>query len=424
MLRSTANAYLNFPLIWKLLIGLAAGTIIGLTFGEQAAVLAPAGDLFLRLLQMLVIPLIVVTLILGVSSLTPRNLGRIGGKVMGYYLVTTFFAMALGLGIALLVHPGRGLSVDSNGAEQAEEAPSLTDVFLNMFPENIFLALSQGDILAIMFFVLIAGFALAYMNDHEDKEINEGAQIIRKVFKTGQEIVFLLVRGVLEYSPIGVMALIAVSIGEVGVEALVPLGKLILVVVGATLLMLAFYAVLLGFFKASPIKFFSAARAPMLTAIATRSSSATLPVTTRAANQLNVPKRISSFALPLGATINMDGTAIYVGASVIFVADTLGVQLTFGEIVSVLMVGVLASIGTAGVPGAGLIMLTMAVGTTGMSMAPIALVAGIDAILDMARTMTNIVGDLTGSKLVAASEEKAAKKNKSTAEEPAGSEAS
>ncbi|WHS35825.1 dicarboxylate/amino acid:cation symporter [Auritidibacter ignavus] len=404
--KSWWRRYLDFPLIWKLAIALLAGVIVGLVWGEGATVLEPFGEIFLRLLNMLVIPLIVATLIVGITSVTPQKLGRIGGKIFIYYLLSTCFAISIGLGLALLVHPGSGLSAPENATQQGEEAPPLADVFVNIFPENIFQALAEGDILAIMFVVLIVGFALAYLIDSHNESIRDGALTIRKICVTGQEILFLIIRGVLEYSPLGVFALIAVAIGDIGVSALVPLGQLILVIFGAVVIMLVLYAVFILVMRRSPLEFFKAAKEPMLTGFVTRSSSGTLPVSSRAAEKLGIPQSTYSLTLPLGATINMDGTAIYVGASVVFVADAMGTTLSATEIISVILVGVLASIGTAGVPGAGIIMLTMAVNTAGLSMAPVALVAGIDAILDMARTMNNITGDLAGTVGVDASEKR------------------
>ncbi|MDO5492804.1 MAG: dicarboxylate/amino acid:cation symporter [Nesterenkonia sp.] len=403
--RSPWRWYLDVPLIWKLGVALVAGVVVGLIVGPPITVIEPLGEIFLRLLMMLVMPLILLTLISGVASVSPKTLGRVGGKIFGFYIITTAFAISLGIGLALLISPGAGLSLTGDEEAESEEAPGIAEVFTDIIPDNIFAALSEGQILSVMFFAIIAGIALAYMQDSDDDRLTELASLIRRITDGGLEIVFLLIRGVLQYSPIGVFALIAVAVGETGADALVPLATLTGVMYGGILLQIAVYTVILLLFRAHIGRFFKAAKEPMLTAFVTRSSGGTLPVTTRAAQQLGIRKGVYSFTLPFGATVNMDGTAIYVGAATVFVANVTGTDLTVMQIVTIALVGVLASIGTAGVPGAGLIMLTMTVTSAGLPMAPVALVAGIDAILDMGRTMCNVTGDLVGTRVVAQTEE-------------------
>lgn len=401
--KSIVRRYFRFPLIWKFAIALVLGLIVGLIVGPPIAVLQPLGDLFLRLLQMLVIPLVLLTLLSGVASISPSQMGRVGGKIIGYYLVTSAVAIIIGIGLALLVRPGTGLDMPSDGGEP-EEAPALTEVVLNIFPENIFQAMAEGNVLAVIFVAVIAGLALGWMLHGENERLRDLAQPVKKLSAAGTEIMFLIVRGVLEYGPIGVFALIAVVVGETGTESLLPMLELTGTVYAGIAIMILFYAALLLLFKVNVRKFFGAAKDPMLTAYITRSSSGTLPVTMRAADKLGIREGIHGFSLPLGATINMDGTALYVGVSTLFVANVAGVELTIVQLLQVVAVGVLASIGTAGVPGAGLIMLSLAITQAGLPFAPVALVAGVDALLDMARTMTNVTGDLTGTRIVARSE--------------------
>lgn len=396
--------YLDFPLIWKLAIALVLGVVAGLVVGPPIAVIEPLGDIFLRLLTMLVIPMILLTLIAGVASVSPRTLGRVGVKAFGFYLVTTTFAIVIGMSLALLISPGTGLSVPGDAETEEEEAPELVDIFVGIFPENIVEAMAEADVLAVLFFALIVGAALAVMRDSPSERIADSGGLILRLVDGSVELVFILLRGVLQYSPIGVFALIAVVIGETGADALAPLAALTGVVYGGVALMIGIYILILLVFRAPVGRFFREAKEPMLTAYVTRSSSGTLPVSMRAAERLGVRKGVYSFTLPLGATINMDGTALYVGAATIFIANVSGTELTLTELVVVALTGTLASIGTAGVPGAGLIMLTLAVGAVGLPMAPVALVAGIDAILDMARTMNNVTGDLAGSRIIAKTE--------------------
>ena len=396
--------YLEISLIWQLSVALVLGIVAGLIFGPGISVIQPLGDVFLRLLMMLVMPLILLTLIAGVASVSPKTLGRIGGKAFVYYLVTTAFAMSIGIGLALLISPGAGLDMPAGDEDEGETAPPLSEVLVDIVPENIFGALAEGQVLAVMFFALCAGVALAYLQDSSDERLAGIAADIRRFVDGGVELVFLIIRGVLQYSPIGVFALIAVVVGETGSDALLPLLQLTGSVYAGIFVQILVYALMLLVFRAPVIRFFREAKEPMLTAFVTRSSGGTLPVSTQAAERLGVKKGVYSFTLPLGSTINMDGTAIYVGAATVFVANVTGTELSLTQIATVAAVGVLASIGTAGVPGAGLIMLTMAVTAAGLPMAPVALVAGIDAILDMGRTMCNVTGDLAGTRMIAKTE--------------------
>ncbi|MFD0773234.1 dicarboxylate/amino acid:cation symporter, partial [Streptomonospora algeriensis] len=402
--RSLWRRYLDFPLIYKLAIALVAGAAVGLVVGEPAAALQPLGEVFLRLLQMLVMPLVVVTLVAGVSSVDPARLGGIGLKVLVFYLVTSAVAITVGLLAALAVSPGTGLQAPGGAEQSPEEAPPVTETLLGIVPENPFAALAEGNVLAVMFAAIAAGVALAFMRSSADERIAGLGELLRRGVDAGVELVFVIVRGVLQYAPVGVFALIAVVMAETGVEALVPLAKLTGVVYGGVAVQIGVYVGLLVLFRIGLRRFFAAAREPMVTAFATRSSSGTLPVSTRAARRMGVDEGVYGFTLPLGATVNMDGTAIYVGAATVFVANVAGVELTVGQLLMVVLVGVLASIGTAGVPGAGLIMLSLAVTQAGLPFGPVALVAGIDAVLDMVRTMCNVTGDLTGTRIIARTE--------------------
>jgi Na+/H+-dicarboxylate symporter len=392
-------------------IALAAGAAVGLAISAAGGpawtlpVLSTLGEIFLRLLQMLVFPLIITTLIAGVVSISPQRLGRIGLKVFAFYLLTSALAITIGLSVALMISPGSGLGMPEDDAAEGAEVPAISETLLNIVPANPFQALVEGNVLGIMFAAIAFGLALTFMVNSGEHRVREMGIFLRRGVDSAVELVFKVVKGVLEYAPIGVFALIAVVLAETGVDAVGPLLQLTGAVYGSIIVMILVYTVLLLLFRAGVARFFAAAKEPMLTAFVTRSSSGTLPVSTRAAEKMGVKEGVYGFTLPLGATVNMDGTAIYVGAATVFVANVAGVELTVAQLATVVLTGVLASIGTAGVPGAGLIMLTMAVTSVGLPMAPVALVAGIDAILDMARTMCNITGDLTGTRIIAGTEE-------------------
>jgi Na+/H+-dicarboxylate symporter len=407
--RTLWRRYLDIPLIWKLAVALVAGAVVGLAINLSGAgawalpVLDVLGQVFLRLLQMLVLPLIVTTLIAGVATISPQRLGRIGVKVFGLYLVTSAFAIMVGLLLALAIAPGTGLSMPGE-EEQAAEVPAVSETLLNIVPANPFQALVDGNVLAVMFAAIAFGLALTFMLNSSDARTQGLAVFLRRGVDGAVELVFRVIRGVLEYAPVGVFGLIALVLAETGLDAVLPLLKLTGAVYLAIALQIVVYVLLLLLFGAGVGRFFAAAKDPMLTAFVTRSSNGTLPVTTRAAQRLGVREGVYGFSLPLGATINMDGTAIYVGAATVFVANVAGVELTLAQLATVVLVGVLASVGTAGVPGAGLVMLTMATTAVGLPMGPVALVAGIDAILDMGRTMCNVTGDLTVTRVVAGTE--------------------
>lgn len=403
--RSLWRRYLEFPLIWKFAIALVAGAVAGLVIGEPITVIEPLGGLFLNLLQMIVVPLVLVTLVVGVSSVAVTRLGKIGLKAVAFYLLSSFVAITIGISIALVVNPGTGLSMPAGGDEEPEAAPELSEVLLDIVPDNPIGAMAEGNMLAVVFFAIVVGLALSVLQTSSDARTRSLADHVRRFFEGGTEIVFLIVKGVLQYAPIGVFALIAVTLGETGAEAILPLANLTAVVYGGVALQIAVYALVLTLFGVGVASFFRNAREAMITAFVTRSSGGTLPVSTRGAQRMGIREPVYSFTLPFGATVNMDGTALYVGASVVFVANVAGVDLSLGQIVSVVLVGVLASIGTAGVPGAGVIMLSLAITQAGLPFAAIALVAGIDAVLDMARTMCNVTGDLTGTRIIAQTEE-------------------
>lgn len=397
------NHYRRFPLIGKILIGFIAGILAGLLFGPSISAIKPLGDLFIRLLSMLVMPLILFTLLAGTASISPKNLGRVGGQIFVYYLVTSAAAIVVGLGLGMLVNPGSGLSLGVADFK-APNAPPLTEVLLGIVPTNPFAALSQGQPLGVIFFAVLMGIALSMLKE-SDRE--RPAQLARQVLDFAEginEALFIVVQIVLQYAPLGVFALVAVVVGSQGLSVLLPLAKLTAVVYSGGVVQLLVYGLILAIFGVNVRRFFTKSRDAMATAFVTRSSNGTLAVTMNCAESLGVPRSIYGFTLPLGATVNMDGTAIYMGAVVIFAANVMGIDLTGAQLLSVVLVGTLASIGTAGVPGSGLIMASMVLAQAGLPIAVVGMVAGIDAILDMMRTMINVTGDLAGTALVARKE--------------------
>jgi len=409
------NWYFKTNLLIRIMVGLVAGAIAGLVFGPKIAWVSPFGDIFVRLLKMIVLPVVLFTLLVGAASIHPARLGRVGVKTLVFYMITTAFAVALGLVMGNIFQPGKGLELAGTGNGFGEELsqPSLVETLINTVPTNPFDAIASGEILPTIFFSIIFGIGVALLRESKDQRVKEAADTVFRFFEGGAEVMFKVVNWVLQYAPIGVFALIAVVFGQQGAEAFGPLGIVTLSVYLAYLVhVILVYAGGLALFHIHPLRFFARAKEATVTAFVTRSSGGTLPVTLGVAQKrMGVSRSIYSFTLPLGATINMDGTAVYQGVCAIFVGFAIGTPLAFNQQLTVIMTAVLASIGTAGVPGAGAIMLLMVLQSVGLNMEPgttvamaYAMILGIDAVLDMGRTACNVTGDLAVTCAVAKTE--------------------
>lgn len=393
--------WFNLQLWKKVLIGMVLGLIVGSLMGESAELIKPIGTLFINAIKMLIVPLVFCSLIVGITSMdSPKRMGRIGIKTILIYLMTTAIAIAIGLFIATLMQPGSGLDmVAKEGAEKAKDAPSLVQTLLAIIPKNPVGALAAGNILQIIVFALGLGIALVM--------IGEKGKPAVKVFESLADAMYKLTEIVMSFAPYGVFALIAWVAGKYGLDILLPLAKVIgSAYLGSVIMIGVVYtAMLMVFAKINPSQYLKAIINPAIVAFSTTSSSGTLPATIKATREeMKVSKGVASFVLPLGATINMDGTAIYQGVCALFVAQAFGLDLTSADYITIILTGTLASIGTAGVPGAGLIMLSLVLTTVGLPIEGIAIIAGIDRILDMARTTVNVCGDMMVSVLVAKSE--------------------
>ncbi|AFZ74786.1 Na+/H+-dicarboxylate symporter [Natronobacterium gregoryi] len=400
------SQYRSVPIVYRIGVAFVLGSVLGLVLGEPATVLEPLGDLFINMLSMLVIPIIVFTLLMGAKRLSPSNLGKIGGQVVGLYAITSAFAVLIGLAVSNLISPGEGLEGWQEAEPDAAEAPSLQEVLLGIVPENPVGAMAQGDVLPTIFFVIAFGLALALVQESvESEDVTNGVETFFDIAEAGAEAMFKIVWGVMEYGVIGVFALMATVFGQAGTDAIIPFALLILTLLVASvahIVLVHFVGIVALVVGESPRGLLVGGKDALITALSIRSSSGTLPVTmANADDNLHIDESIYSFSLPLGATINMDGTALYQGVVAIFAANLVGVSLTVGEQLTVVAVAVLASIGAAGVPGTGLIMLTLVLTQLGLPLAIVGFVAGVDPILDRLRTMTNVSGDLAVTTLVA-----------------------
>jgi len=383
----------------KILLGLLLGMGAGLVLGENAAYLKPIGDIFIRCLRMIVVPLILSTLITGVVSTGDvRGLGKLGLRTVGYFLITTTLAVLIGLLIGNIFQPGAGLSLGELGSITKPDAVSPSQMIVNMFPINPMESLAKGQVLQIIVFALLFGAGLS-MTGEKGKPVAD-------FFAAVAEVMFKISDIVISFAPYGVFALIAWTTGRFGLDILMPMAKLIMAALVASLIHILFsYTTIVTLVaRISPISFLKKVMEPALVGLSTCSAAAAFPFSMRAQKQLGVSPKVSGFTLPMALTINMDGTALYQSVAAIFVANAFGIDLTLTQQGTIVATAVLASVGTASIPGGGLIMLTMVLESVGLPLEGIAIVAGIDRILDMFRTTTNIFGDNSAGVVVAALE--------------------
>lgn len=389
----------------RIFIALVFAVSVGLAAGEENIGfinwwIAPIGTIFINLIKMMIVPVVFSSLIVGVTSLgDTKTLGRISAKAVGIYLSTTAIAIIIGFSVAGLFHPGVGLSL-SGTAPEVKEAPSIMQVLVNMIPTNPVASMAKGDILPVIIFALFIGVSIAKVG-------GERSTRLINFFDACAEVCYKAIGMIMDFAPYGVFALLLPVVAKNGPKVLLPLLSVIVCAfIGSVIHAVFVYSTMASIFgKMSPMKFFRGMLEAMLLAFTTCSSSGTLPVNMKNCEEkLGVSRKITSFVLPLGATINMDGTALYMGVCSLFIANVFGIDVTFQQMAMIVLTGTLASIGTAGVPGAGLIMLAMVLQTAQLPFEGLALVAGIDRILDMIRTCLNVTGDGAVSVVIAASE--------------------
>jgi Na+/H+-dicarboxylate symporter len=400
----------------RILMGMAGGLVLGMIV--QLAGMDPdhwlravlidgvvdaGGDIFIRSLKLMVVPLVFVSLVCGAASLGSHgNMGRVGAKTIGLYLVTTGMAITLALVLALIIAPGEGASsVDITPSQFEASAPaSIKDTLVNIFPTNPVASMAEGSMLQVIVFALLVGVALS-------RSGNAGARITA-FFDDLNQIMMKLVTMLIQMAPLGVFCLMATLFSKVGWEEIYKLLSYFMTVVLALIIhgSIVYPVLLTALARVNPLKFFLKMREPMLVAFSTSSSGATLPVTLRTVKQrLGVRNEVAAFSVPLGATINMDGTAIMQGVATVFIAQFYAIDLGLSDYLMVILTATLASIGTAGVPGVGLIMLTMVLNQVGLPVEGIMLIIGVDRLLDMLRTAVNVTGDGMVATVVARTED-------------------
>jgi len=393
---------------WQILIALIAGTLFGIYLTPYVVWISWMGDLFLKLLKMVIIPLIVSSIITGIAGIgSPESLGRLGFKTIGFYMITSLLAILLGLALVNIISPGVG--ADLSLAESVENVPaaeqSLGQLLLGAIPENVFGSMAKGDMLPIIFFTIIFGFFTNLSAPQHQK-------VIHNLFESVFDVMMKITMAVIKLTPLGVFAIIATVISRYAsdtaalTQVFSRMGLYMLTVVLALFIHSQITMnLILMLARINPIRHLKNMSTPLLTAFSTSSSSATLPLTMDAIETKDgVSTKITSFTLPLGATINMDGTALYECIAVIFIAQAYGIDLSIGQQMIVAVTALLAAIGAAGIPMAGLVMMTIVLNAVGLPLEGIGLILAVDRILDMFRTAVNVYGDTCAAVVIARSE--------------------
>ncbi|MBO6122803.1 MAG: dicarboxylate/amino acid:cation symporter [Methanobrevibacter sp.] len=384
-----------------ILIGMVLGLIFGLflnfhvhnTFIKDIIfmdnVFYLGGNLFIKLMKMLVVPLVFCSIVVGVASISDiKTLGSIGGTTILVYLVTTAIAVTVALVIGMVIKPGLGLNmVTAAQNTNVTINQTMADTILNMVPDNPLNSLANGDMLPVIIFGVLIGIILA--------KLKEETQLVSDIFDQGNKIMMEMTSIVMKFAPIGVFCLMAKTFGGLGIEGILPLSKYVVcVLIGLAIqAFLVYPSLLVVFARLNPIKFFKRFTSVMFFAFSSSTSNATIPLNMDKLEEMGVSRDVSSFTIPLGATINMDGTAIMQGVAVMFAAQAYGIDLGTSALLTVIFTAVMASIGTAGVPSVGLVTLTMVFNSVGLPVEAIGIIFGIDHILDMFRTAVNVTGD-------------------------------
>lgn len=389
----------RFGLGTQILLGMLLGAGGGAVFGGAAGIVEPLGDLFIRLLLMAAIPLVFFNLLAGLTALTDlRTFGRLSLKIVGYYLITTAAALTLGLAAMHLIRPGVGMTLTGEVDAAIGEVPAVTEILLELIPTNVFQAFAQGNVAQLVVVAVMLGIATLFLPaDSRDP--------LRKAYVALAELFRKLVDGILVVAPVGIGALMAVTVGRYGAELFGPMTRFLLGVWGTQLLMVGLYMTLLTVFTdRRPWAFLRSTGPLWATTVATTSSLASLSVALEMAEKIKLPRPVYSFTLPLGAQINKDGTSIMLSAVLVFTAQAAGVDFSLPQMLTVLLVGLLLSEGSGGVPGGGLVIALIFVRAFNLPLEIAAIVGGIYRLVDMGNTTINVMGDMVGTSIVSHSE--------------------
>lgn len=383
----------------QIFAAIVLGVIVGLALGEKADHLKVVGDIFIQLLKMIIIPLILASMVAGVVSLGDvRRLGRIGLKTFIYYMATTLLAVGVGLVLVNLMKPGAGVDMGAEAAVDmaGRETPSMVSIIKDIVPENVFAAMAQDKVLSVIFFSLLLGVAIS--------STGEKAKPLTVLFEGFNTVMMKVTGWIMHLAPVGVFALMAYTIGTMGLSVVRPLALyMVTVILGLSIHAVVTLPVLLSIFgRYSPLKFIRDMFSAVATAFSTASSAATLPITMECLREnTGVSNKVASFVLPLGATVNMDGTALYEAVAAIFIAQAYGISLGIWQQLVIMLTATLASIGAAAIPGAGLVTMVIVLRAVNLPLEGIGMILAVDRLLDMLRTAVNVWGDACGTAIVA-----------------------
>ncbi len=383
----------------RIFIGMVLGSVLGAALGERIIVIQPIGDLFIRLLVLAAIPLVFFNLLAGLTALTDvRTFGRLAGKIMSYYVVTDVVALSLGIGAMALLRPGVGMQLTEQVEGTVGTVPSIAEVLLGMVPTNVFQAFAEGNVVQLVVVAVLLGIATLMLTGATRDRLAEAYSDLAGLFRR-------LVDLILVVAPVGIGALMAVTVGRYGAALLGPLTKFLLGVYAAQLIVFVGYVVLLRTFtERSPSRFLRETGPLWATTAATTSSLASLSVALEMAEKIRLPRALYSFTLPLGAQLNKDGTSVMLGAVLLFTAQAAGVEFDAASFLSILFIGLLLSEASGGIPGGGFVIALIYVQAFNLPIEIAAIVGGIYRLVDMGNTTINVMGDMVGTSLVAHSE--------------------
>jgi Na+/H+-dicarboxylate symporter len=381
----------------QILIAIAGGVAVGLLLGDKAEHIKIVGDMFIRLLKMIIIPLILASMVAGIISIgNVRKLGRIGLRTFLYYAATTILAVLVGLVLVNLIRPGTGIKVEQTVDTSERQTPSVVSIVEDIVPENLFAAMTQDKVLSIIFFSLLLGVAIS--------SVGEKGRGLAAIFESFNAVMMKITGWIMRLAPFGVFALMAHTVGTLGLGVMRPLAVyMVTVALGLSIhAIVTLPALLFIFGRYSPVRFIKDVFSAVATAFSTASSAATLPITMECVEEnAGVSNKVASFVLPLGATVNMDGTALYEAVAAMFIAQAYGLELTLGQQLIIMLTATLASIGAAAIPGAGLVTMVIVLKAVNLPLEGIGMILAVDRILDMLRTAVNVWGDACGAVVVA-----------------------
>ncbi|MGA9288151.1 MAG: dicarboxylate/amino acid:cation symporter [Anaerobacillus sp.] len=400
------NLYKQSSFILKMTLGFLLGIGAGVLFGSSMEIVKPLGTILINLLNLIAVPVIFLTVVLAINQMNPKHLGRLGGKLLVYYGLTTAAAVLIGVTLALWINPGAGLTLPDTQVDKPD-TPGFSDVLLNIVPSNLFETFSSGQLMGILFLAVIIGLTMAKMRYSEKSELRESGERLYRLFSASNDLFFLLLQGILLYAPIGIFAISASSFGNQGWQTFQSLFAFIGVFyLGVLLLWTLIYTSFLKYAKVNIKRFFYQTKNAYFTAFFTSSSLASLPVAIDSAKKAGISEKTAHFSLPIGAVFNSDGGALRMGVSIVFAANVTGLDFSVMDFITIVIIGTLLSIGTAGIPAAGLVTLAAVLTMFNLPLEIVALIAGVDVLIGMAGTASNVLGDIIGAAVIDRDEKK------------------